>query len=53
MRVLAERRVFGDPPSAARWPEHAREALADQWVRDVLDGVALLGPPVGYDPRWT
>jgi flagellar biosynthesis component FlhA len=47
LRAVAERRVFGDPAERARWPEHAREALADHWVRDLLDGVAQLGAP-----RW-
>src|SRR5690606_40537662 len=38
LRILAERRVFRDPAERARWPEHAREALADHWVRDLYDG---------------
>lgn len=45
IRILAERRVFRDPAERSRWPEHAREALADHWVRDLCDGVAELGVP--------
>ncbi|MFO7566766.1 MAG: FHIPEP family type III secretion protein [Enhygromyxa sp.] len=47
VRVLAEQRVFRDPAERARWPEHAREALADHWVRDLCESVAELG-----SPRW-
>jgi type III secretion protein V len=47
---LAERRVFRDPAERSRWPEHAREALADHWVRDLCDGVAELGRPCWIRP---
>ena len=50
LRILAERRVFRDPAERARWPEHAREALADHWVRDLYDGVAELGSPCWIRP---
>lgn len=45
IRIAAEQRVFRDPAERVRWPEHAREALADHWVRDLCDGVAELGAP--------
>nr|WP_280524077.1 FHIPEP family type III secretion protein [Enhygromyxa salina] len=47
LQALAEERVFHDPAERRHWPEHAREALADHWVRDLCDGAAQLG-----DPRW-
>jgi type III secretion protein V len=47
IEVLAETRVFRDPAERRNWPEHAREALAECWVRDLCDGVAALGAP-----RW-
>jgi type III secretion protein V len=50
VHTLAERRVFRDPTERARWPEHAREALADHWVRDLCDGVAELGSPCWIRP---
>jgi type III secretion protein V len=50
IHTLAERRVFRDPAERARWPEHAREALADHWVRDLCDGVAELGMPCWIRP---
>jgi len=43
IRVLAEHRVFRDPAQRPHWPEHAREALADHWLRDLLDGVTHSG----------
>lgn len=50
VRVIAERRVFREPAERSRWPEHAREALADHWVRDLCDGVAELGRPCWIRP---
>jgi type III secretion protein V len=50
MHTLAERRVFRDVAERSRWPEHAREALADHWVRDLHDGVAELGQPCWIRP---
>lgn len=47
LQVLAEDRVFRDPAERRAWPEHARVALADHWVRDLCDGVSALG-----EPRW-
>ena len=47
VEALVETPVFADVNERARWPEHAREALADCWVRDLIDGVAALG-----QPRW-
>ncbi|KIG17867.1 Flagellar biosynthesis protein FlhA [Enhygromyxa salina] len=47
LQALAEERVFHDPAERRQWPEHAREALADHWVRDLCDGAAQLG-----EPRW-
>jgi type III secretion protein V len=47
LQALAEERVFHDPAERRHWPEHAREALADHWVRDLCDGAAELG-----EPRW-
>lgn len=50
MHTLAERRVFRDPAERSRWPEHARVALADHWVRDLHDGVVELGQPCWIRP---
>lgn len=47
LEVLAERRVFQDPVERPHWPEHAREALADHWLRDLCDAAASVG-----SPRW-
>lgn len=46
LRVIAERRVFSLPSERIHWPEHAREALADHWLRDLCEGAAKLGTPV-------
>ncbi|MFV8750784.1 FHIPEP family type III secretion protein [Nannocystaceae bacterium ST9] len=46
LRVLAERRVFAQASERAHWPEHARLALVDHWLRDLWDGVARMGTPV-------
>jgi type III secretion protein V len=50
LEVLAERRVFHDGTERRHWPEHAREALADHWLRDLCDGIAALGQPVWVRP---
>jgi type III secretion protein V len=50
LEVLAERRVFRDPTERPHWPEHAREALADHWLRDLCDGVGSLGRPLWLRP---
>lgn len=50
LEVLAERRVFHDGAERRHWPEHAREALADHWLRDLCDGIAALGQPVWVRP---
>lgn len=50
LEVLAERRVFQDGAERRHWPEHAREALADHWLRDLCDGIAALGQPVWVRP---
>jgi type III secretion protein V len=50
LEVLAERRVFHDGAERRHWPEHAREALADHWLRDLCDGISLLGHPVWVRP---
>jgi flagellar biosynthesis component FlhA len=47
LQALAEDHVFRDPAERQHWPEHAREALADHWVRDLCDGATKLG-----EPRW-
>jgi type III secretion protein V len=47
LQALAEGHVFRDPAERQHWPEHAREALADHWVRDLCDGATKLG-----EPRW-
>lgn len=47
LEVLAERRVFHDVAERPSWSEHAREALADHWLRDLCDGIDALGKP-----RW-
>ncbi|NVB37831.1 FHIPEP family type III secretion protein [Pseudenhygromyxa sp. WMMC2535] len=47
LSAFAERRALRDPAERSRWLEHAREALADRWVRELCDGVAHLGAP-----RW-
>ncbi len=46
LRVLAERRVFAQTSERPHWPEHARVALADHWLRDLCDAVARIGAPV-------
>ena len=46
LRVLAERRVFAQTNERVFWPEHARLALADHWLRDLVEGMASQGPPV-------
>ena len=48
--VLAERRVFHEPSERMYWPEHAREALADHWLRDLCDGIEAIGRPVWMRP---
>jgi type III secretion protein V len=50
LEVLAERRVFHDGAERRHWPEHAREALADHWLRDLCDGIAALGQPAWVRP---
>jgi type III secretion protein V len=50
LEVLSERRVFQDPAERRHWPEHAREALADHWLRDLCDGLETLGQPVWIRP---
>jgi type III secretion protein V len=50
LEVLAERRVFHDGAERRHWPEHAREALADHWLRDLCDGIAVLGQPAWVRP---
>jgi type III secretion protein V len=50
LEVLAERRVFHGDAERRHWPEHAREALADHWLRDLCDGIAALGQPVWVRP---
>lgn len=50
VHVLAERRVFREPSERPRWSEHAREALADSWVRDLYDGVVRIGRPCWIRP---
>jgi type III secretion protein V len=50
LEVLAERRVFHDAAERRHWPEHAREALADHWLRDLCDGIAALGQPAWIRP---
>jgi type III secretion protein V len=50
LEVLAERRVFHDGAERRHWPEHAREALADHWLRDLCDGIAALGQPAWIRP---
>ncbi|PRQ04486.1 Invasion protein InvA [Enhygromyxa salina] len=50
VEALAQRRVFHDPAERVHWPEHARELLADHWVRDLCDGVASLGQPCWIRP---
>lgn len=47
LTALAEERCFHDPNERSRWPELAREALADRWLRELHAGVCELG-----DPRW-
>jgi type III secretion protein V len=46
LRVLAERRVFSQTSERVHWPEHARVALADHWLRDLCDGLGRIGQPV-------
>ena len=48
--ALAEGQVFGDLAERRRRPEHAREALAEHWVRDLCDRVAELGRPCWLRP---
>jgi type III secretion protein V len=50
LEVLAERRVFHEPSERLHWPEHAREALADHWLRDLCDGIQSLGQPIWTRP---
>jgi type III secretion protein V len=50
VRALAEQPVFRDVAERPRWPEHAREALADHWLWDLCDGVAKLGEPQWIRP---
>jgi type III secretion protein V len=50
LEVLAERRVFHDGAERLHWPEHAREALADHWLRDLCDGIESLGQPAWIRP---
>jgi type III secretion protein V len=50
LEVLAERRAFHDVAERRHWPEHAREALADHWLRDLCDGIAALGQPAWIRP---
>jgi type III secretion protein V len=50
LAALAEGRVFGDVSERRRWPEHARVALADHWVREVCDAMTELGEPCWIRP---
>jgi type III secretion protein V len=50
LEMLAERRVFRDAGERLHWSEHAREALADHWLRDLCDGIEALGRPLWLRP---